>query len=406
MTGLNQVGQRRLSLRGFGIMIVMQPTSPSPSSDITPPKPPQPKPEPKPASPAASQLVKPSKLQWFKDHKWWVIGVGFGLLLAAAAAAYLILKKPKPAAPKPVAKKSEAKAPEPILAPLTGLPTTADIAAQPVFGVVIENSPDARPQSSLSQAGVVYETVAEGGITRFLAVYQDQQPTNIGPVRSLRPYFISWIQEYNNAPVAHAGGSYEALAGVHTYGVKSMNGLNYGAYFRRAGDRYAPHNLYTSYDKLAALMTKQHYTTKPDFAQWTRKKDNPLAQPTYPTISIRYSSPLFTAKYTFDTGCDCYNRLIASVPSIERNTNKQIQVKNVVVIATQATYDTKGHALLTTEGSGKAYIFTDGGLTEGIWKKGSKQGRMTFVTADGTPIALNAGNTWIGAIPPTGGFGR
>jgi len=342
---------------------------------------------------------------WVKAHKWWVLAIVIVVLVVAAAAAHELLHhkaKPAAVAPPPAAKVAAPTAATPILAPLTGLPTTAATAAEPVFGVVIENSPDARPQSGLSQAGVVYETLAEGGITRFMAVFQDQQPTTLGPVRSLRPYFIDWIQEYNNAPIAHAGGSDQALAEVPQDGVKSMNGLTYGSYFHRTSDRYAPHNLYTDSASLISLMQKNNWVTAPSFTMWKYKADAPEATPSHPSVTLNFSTVLYQAKYSYDGACDCYNRFIDGTPSIERNTGKQIQVKNVVAIVVQTSFDAKGHALDTTIGSGKAVVFNDGGATVGTWSKASRTGRTEFLDSSGQPIPLNAGNTWIGAIDQYG----
>lgn len=375
---------------------------------ITPPPTP-PKPLPMPETPAEpSRLAKPgfNLKHWVAGHKVWtgVIAGGVVVVLAAGGVfAYIKLhhKAQVVVAPAPVAKPAPVP-PKPILSPLTGLPVTAAVLAQPVFGVVIENSPEARPQSGLSQAGVVYETLAEGGITRFLAIFLDQQPANLGPVRSLRPYFIDWAQEYSNPPVAHAGGSSAALGEVAALGFKSMNGLIYGANFHRTSDRSAPHNLYTSTSSLIGLMQRLNYTTAASFTPWAYKQDSPEAAPSHPTISLSLSFPLYAPKYQFNAACDCYNRFLAGTSHIDRNTGAQIQVKNVVAIIMQTSYDSTGHALDTTIGSGKAYVFVDGGATIGTWRKDARTSRIQFLDPAGNPIPLNAGNTWIEVIPQTG----
>lgn len=375
--------------------------SPNPSVSSTPTPPAnQPSDSLKPTN---SKLANQDKWRWLKAHRKVVSIVAAVVVVAGVAGgalAYQHFHHPKPVATKTVV--HTVVPPKPIVSPLTGLPATAAVAAQPVFGVVIENSPEARPQSGLSQAGVVYEALAEGGITRFLAIFQDQQPAKLGPVRSLRPYFIDWIQEYNNAPIAHAGGSSQALAEVPQLGVKSMNGLNFGSSFIRASDRFAPHNLYTTSALLLALMQRLNFTTAPSFTPWLRKTDAPEAPPTHPTITITYSYDLFTARYTFDAASDSYLRFLDGTPHIDRNSGAQIKVKNVVAIYMPTTYDSAGHALMTTVGSGKAIVFTDGGATVGTWKKDARLSRIEFLDAAGKPIPLNAGNTWIGVVPPTG----
>ena len=343
---------------------------------------------------------------WVLEHKIWagvIAAVVVILIVGGGVLAYTKLHhKPKPVVAAPMIPAKPAQAPAPILSPLTGLAVTAAVAAQPVFGVVIENTPEARPQSGLSQAGVVYETLAEGGITRYLAIFLDQQPTSLGPVRSLRPYFIDWAQEYSNPPIAHAGGSSAALAEVPQLGVKSMNGLIYGSYFNRIGSRAAPHNLYTSSSSLIGLMSHLNFTTTASFTPWKYKKDTPEATPSHPTININFSFPLYAPKYQFDASCDCYDRFLDGTPHTDAITGKQIQVKNVVAIIMQTSYDSEGHALDTTIGSGKAYVFTDGGATVGTWKKDARTSRIQFLDSAGSPIPLNAGNTWVEVIPQTG----
>lgn len=391
------------SITTFGILVPMQPQTPSE------PAPPTVEPDPTPASPSnePSRLVKSGIdiKRWIMDHKRWsiLIAAGVVLVLAGGVFAFVMLHHHKPK-PVPVVKKVIVPPPAPvaIISPLTGLTVSAAVRAQPIFGVVIENSPEARPQSGLSQAGVVYETLAEGGITRFLAIFLDQEPASLGPVRSLRPYFIDWDQEYSNSPVAHAGGSSQALAEVPQLGFKSMNGLSFGANFHRTGDRAAPHNLYTSTGDLITLMHRLNYTVTATFAPWTYKKPAAQVTPTHPTINLNFSYNLFAAKYQFDPPCDCYDRFLAGSAHIDRNTGQQIKVTNVVAIVVQTSYDSSGHALDTTIGSGKAYVFSDGGATVGTWSKAARNARMQFLDPAGKPVPLNPGNTWIEVLPQTG----
>jgi hypothetical protein len=358
------------------------------------------------AQPTSDKLVNHDKLRWFKEHKAITLScVAVILLVPIGVLAFIKLRHhPKPA-PAPVAEQpAAAPAAPPPTSPLTGAQIAPGfLDTHPVFGVVIENSPEARPQSGLSQAGVVYEALAEGGITRFLAMFLDEQPTTLGPVRSLRPYFVDWSQEYSQAPVAHAGGSFDALNLAQQIGMKSMNGLNYGSYFTRTRDRFSPHNLYTSAASLIKLMSDKGWTTKANFAGWARKPDAPEAAPSHPTITCNFSYPLFTSKYQYDAASNSYSRFIAGNAHIERNTGKQIVTKNVVAMYLQTSYDGSGHALMQTIGSGKAVIFRDGGAIVGTWNKASaRTTRTKFLDASGAEIPLNVGNTWICVIPQTG----
>src|SRR5690606_11343443 len=130
---------------------------------------------------------------------------------------------------------------------------------QEVTAIMIENSPDARPQSGLKESGVVFEAIAEGGITRFQVLYQEDKPQLIGPVRSLRPYFVEWAAPFD-ASIAHIGGSYNALQEVRNGQYKDIDQFFNGDTYWRSTDRYAPHNVYTNFKNLDALNTKKGFT--------------------------------------------------------------------------------------------------------------------------------------------------
>jgi len=128
--------------------------------------------------------------------------------------------KPKPPAPTTVA------------STLSGLQVDKSVNQRPVTGVMIENSPDARPQSGLDQASVVFEAIAEGGITRFLTLFQDTQPDYLGPVRSARPYYVQWCMGFD-CSLAHVGGSPEALADIPAWGTKNLDQFANSGSFQR-----------------------------------------------------------------------------------------------------------------------------------------------------------------------------
>src|SRR6185369_4571690 len=139
---------------------------------------------------------------------------------------------------------------------LQGIQVGFDVNKRPVNAVMIENSEFARPQSGLDQAGVVFEAVAEGGITRFLTLFQDTNTAYLGPVRSVRPYYIQWALGFD-AAIAHVGGSPEALSAMKSWSVKDLDQFANGSYFQRVNNRDAPHNVYTSTDQLHALESKK-----------------------------------------------------------------------------------------------------------------------------------------------------
>jgi hypothetical protein len=286
--------------------------------------------------------------------------------------------------------------------PLSGLAVAPELAKRPITAVVIENHPDARPQSGLQDAGVVYEALAEGGITRFLAFYLENRPAQLGPVRSIRTYFVDWALEFG-APVAHVGGNADALDLISPLHMKDMNQFYNGGSFYRTTDRYAPHNAYTSSDLLDALEAKLGYNTPASFTPSPRQKDAPQPNPTHPIIDINYSYNGYQVEYRYDAGCNCYNRFLAGAPHIDRNTGKQIQVKNVVVeyMPTSYGYTRIGEStvIMGTPGSGQAIVFRDGGAEAGTWNKTSHADRTKLIDTGGKDIPLDAGNTWYSIVP-------
>ena len=299
---------------------------------------------------------------------------------------------PKKVPPKPTTKAS----------PLSGVEVAPESADRPITAVVIENHTDARPQSGLSQAGVVYEALAEGGITRFLAFYLENRPSTLGPVRSIRTYFVDWALEFN-APVAHAGGNADALDLIGPLGMKDMNQFYNGGYFWRANDRFAPHNLYTSSDKLDALEQKLGYAKPSAFAPSLRQKDSPVVGAPHPDININYSYTGYQVEYKYDASCNCYLRFMAGAPHIDRNDGQQIRVKNIVIEYMPTSYGTtrigEQTVIMGTPGSGKAVVLRDGTAIEGTWIKGKHTDRTKLVDAAGKEIPLDKGNTWYSIVP-------
>lgn len=344
--------------------------------------------------------------------QWGIIAFIVVLLSGAAAGAYFWLKR-NPDQSAPVAVKEAEKTPEPpklAASSLTGVEVEPDKATTPVMASIIENlsGPNAaRPQSGLSSAGIVYEALAEGGITRYLAIWQLDTPTDIGPVRSLRPVFYSAAMEYQ-APTAHAGGSSDGIALARGgNGFRDLDEfLNSGGWFRRVNTRYAPHNLYITGEKLRALVEKKGWATPTTFTGWVRKSDQPAETPNATAITVAFSSPDYQAVFTYDKASNSYLRSIGGKPDTDAAANnKQVNPKTVVVLSTLTSYGKQANGKpktdIVTIGSGKGYIFQDGTVTEMTWQKKSASDRMVFLGPDNQPIALNRGQTWVSVVPLT-----
>ncbi|MBI2589384.1 DUF3048 domain-containing protein [Candidatus Saccharibacteria bacterium] len=282
--------------------------------------------------------------------------------------------------------------------PLTGMQVAPELAGRPVTAIMIENSLDARPQSGIDQAGVVFEAIAEGGITRFITLYQETQPTYVGPVRSLRPYYIDWAVPFD-ASIAHIGGSPEALAQIRNGGKDLDQFFNPGTYWRQ-NSRPAPHNVYTGFEQLNALNSAKGYSSS-KFVSWLRKADKPLAVPIAKTIDMPISSSAFYIHYDYHASDNSYGRSEGGAPHMATNsakdtTGQQIHPKVVIVLVMGYGIEFDGlHGAYDTYGSGSAYVFQDGGVTQGTWTKADRNAQFDFKDLAGNLIKLNAGQTWI-----------
>ncbi|CAN5181307.1 hypothetical protein BH09PAT3_BH09PAT3_2150 [soil metagenome] len=330
----------------------------------------------------------------------------FGSIIIAVAligiTGFLVLKKDdvKPAAAVATVKKAAPPASTVVPSTLTGLSVAPEVNQRPVVSAMIENSQAARPQSGLSEAGVIFEAIAEGGITRFLALFQDQQPTNIGPVRSARPYFVQWSEGFR-AAYAHIGGSPDALANIKSWNVQDLNQFANSAPFHRVSSRPAPHNMYSSIVELAALATQKGY--KSEYNGFERKAAATTKQTTATNIDFTISSALYNSHFGYDTASNTYLRSEGGAPQTDSNNSKQLAPSVVIAIIVplgQGGRTAQGGAYSNYNplGTGSAYIFQDGGVTTGNWTKPSNTAQISFTDSAGAAVKLNPGQTWITAL--------
>jgi len=342
--------------------------------------------------------------QWTHRHRVIVISISGVIVIAAATVVAFVLLNQKPAEAQTVAipaAKLPEPAPEPVkyYSPLSGS-LVADQASTtaPVTGIMIENSPDARPQSGLKSSGVVFEAIAEGGITRFLVLYQQEKPQMVGPVRSVRLYDVDWLAAFN-ASLAHVGGSAAALKEVRNGSYRDIDQFfNSGSYWR-ATDRYAPHNVYTSFAKLDALNAKKGFTSSA-FTGFTRVDGKASTAPNATQITIKISSALYNSTYAYDAATNTYIKSQAGAPHLDREEG-QIAPSVVVAMRVNETtvFEDGNRESIATTGSGAATIFQNGTATAATWTKTSKTAQITFTDAAGVDIPLVRGQTWIVAVP-------
>jgi hypothetical protein len=296
----------------------------------------------------------------------------------------IIKQEPKPE-PKPTT----------VASLLSGLQVDPSVNQRPITGIMIENSMDARPQSGLNKADVVFEAVAEGGITRYLTLFLDNEPDYIGPVRSVRPYYIQWALGFD-AAIAHVGGSPDGLADMKTWHAKDLDQFAGAAYFWRISERAAPHNMYTSMAKLHEYEAKKGYGAS-SFTSLSRKAEQPSASPSARSINFTISSATYSTHYDYDPATNSYKRTLAGVPHKDQRSGEQLSPKVLVALILPQGLNGK-YTTYQTIGSGQVFIFQDGIVSTGTWKKDSNNANFSFTDGNGAEIKLNPGQTWFTAL--------
>lgn len=343
-------------------------------------------------------------ITWAKTHRPIALGIlGAVLIIPAIIAAYSLVNQPLPPLNnKPIAIKPRPPAPK-FYSKLDGRQISDQAAATKlVTAIMLENSPDARPQSGLKQAEVVYEAIAEGGITRFLALYQQNKPGLIGPVRSLRMYYLDWAAPYQPS-IAHIGGSAAALTEVRNGNYKDIDQFfNSGAYWR-ASDRYAPHNVYTSFERLDALNAAKGFTTS-EFTSFPRIDGKPSNPQNASSINVTISGPTYNSSYAYDPAANHYVRSQGGGAHTDREEGAITpSVVIVLKVAMERVLEDGYRESIVTSGDGQAYIFQNGTVMEAYWSKASRGEPLKLIDSTGNELPLVRGQTWITAVPANGG---
>jgi hypothetical protein len=283
--------------------------------------------------------------------------------------------------------------------PLTGMPApSAEAITTRVMSVKIENSPAARPQTGLDRADVVYEVIAEGGITRFHCLFQSQTPAVVGPVRSCRPPDLYLIQQYHSI-LAHVGGPLavrKILASSRTK-YNDMDEFFNPASYWRVKTRAAPHNMYLDIAKLRGFAaTKRGYPATETITGFEFAPASEAASPTVTTINVPVASTS-KVQWRFDAVTRTYARYMNGKAHKDAVSGKQLTAHNVVVLWAKITpYPGDKHGVVDIKftGTGKVSVFIGGQRVDGTWTAGT-DAPPVFRAADGTTIKLDPGNTWI-----------
>lgn len=305
--------------------------------------------------------------------------------------------------PKAVSERAVPRPPAPPKWPLTGLDAPSEAATKVrVVSVKIENSPAARPQSGLDQADIVYETVTEGGITRFNAFFQSKAPSLVGPVRSARLSDTYIVPQYH-ALFAHCGGDSDLRAELAD---KSRfddvdQFFNPAAYWR-GGGRSAPHNLMTDIAKVRKQgIDTRGYAAELAIVGPAFKKAPPSGATTCTLVTVPFSQGN-SVSWAYDGASRSYARSINGKPHADRESKRPYTATNVVVLwakvrTVKATKWGGAWIEIQLNGSGRASVFRDGVRLDGTWSTAGKE-PPAFKAANGTAIKLAPGNTWFQVI--------
>jgi len=312
---------------------------------------------------------------------------------------------------------------------------------------VIENHADARPQSGISNADVVYEVVAEGGITRFLSVFYcgaSADDVKISPIRSARVYLIDWASEYGSNPIfVHIGGAnnicgqcpggvkssgqvareVDAFRMLEKLGWRSARGnafdggtnVGYPIIIRdqyRLGEKAAwEHSVVGSTDKIFEEAANRGFAFEDEkgdpwnenFVSWKFTEDKPLTTPRAAEISFEFWSNKsdYDVMWKYDSQGNKYLRFNGGREHIDHETEQQITAKNVVVafVKERGPVDKEGHMFYTTTGEGEGLVFQNGDVIEIEWRKRSQDDRIRFFDSKGAEVTLVKGEIWIEAVP-------
>ncbi len=307
--------------------------------------------------------------------------------------------------------------PEPetlVACPLCGLETSQESVLHRPIAVSIDNLDVARPQSGLNDACLVYEVLAEGGITRFLAFYLHTNSAAIGPVRSIRPYFLDLSMPLG-AILAHVGGSRQALADIQALKPSAMNvdQMAKDSAFWRSDARKAPHNVYTGTSLIRAASQALGYEPARlsaetpasfSFCAVGTEPNLPSAQ-SASRFSLLYAGGIggYTVTYDYDAESRQWMRYIGGQAHVDAATGRQLRATTVIVQYVSSWVvpgDEEGRLELALTGSGKAKVFTLGKVSDASWTKSGRKSTIDFTDALGDPLTLPPGPVWILIVPP------
>jgi len=294
-------------------------------------------------------------------------------------------------------------------APLTGLYVKEELIEQRPIVAMLDNHYGARPQAGLRDAELVYEILAEGNITRYMAVFHTSLPEKLGPIRSARPYYISRALEYDPYYV-HVGGSQQALQDIHDLNMADIDGLSSGSnVFWRTKHKRIPHNMYSNAQAIIKEGNRRGHRTEVTF-ETLKFKDEvaSLSGETCTGLDIIYLQPTNRDKdgyhvgFSYNEETKLYQRLVNNKAYSDEIDGSTLTTTNIIVqFASHKVLDSAGRLKVGLVGKGKGYYISAGEKIQMTWTKSERRGLTRYYDLEGKEIVLNPGKTWIQVVPST-----
>jgi hypothetical protein len=281
------------------------------------------------------------------------------------------------------------------VAPETGLPDpTGESLTRPALWVKIENTPEARPQAGLSQADVVFEQVTEGGITRFVTLFNSNIPDVVGPIRSTRA-MDSDVTGALGGVFAYSGGIPQSVQLITHAPVTAVDETAAGKAMFRDRSKKAPHNLFAHAADLLQFGDGQP-TPPPALFHYLPAGQAPTGDPVA-SFTVGFDPP-YAPTYTYDATNNVWTRAIGTTPFVDAS-GQQIAPTNVVVQFVPCCLPVPEGGTYITVGSGEAWVFSGGKMVKGTWSRSDRSQVTSFVDANNQPIQLAPGQTWVEYVP-------
>lgn len=294
---------------------------------------------------------------------------------------------------------------------LTGLKMEKELAEKRPIAIVINNLRKALPQSGISKADLYYEVLAEAGITRIIAIFQQFTSEKIGPIRSARHYFLDFVLD-NDAIFVHHGSSEEGKKFVNDYNIDHLDGMDLEGitFFRdlqRAKERGLEHSSYSDSTKINDAIIKYSFETlhkkefKPMF-NFFEKDEDLLDGQAAKNIIVPFSD-YQQSIFKYDENKKVYLRFQGEDKHIDEENNEQLSVKNIIVQrVSMRVIDSEGRRDLDLVGVGDGYYFTNGKFIRIKWEKINHNSPTMWYDENGDILSINKGKTWICVFQNTG----